>query len=93
MSFHCLGDWEASNGQRYVALMDTHASSQTEDDPRPRYRCAVSIKNYIREHFKLRRCGPMNEIIDNSDFKLSKFDRRLRSDSNDDIVSTIAIWI
>ena len=42
MSFHCLGDWEASNGQRYVALMDTHATSQTEDDPRPRYRCAVS---------------------------------------------------
>ena len=43
MSFHCLGDWEASNGQRYVALMDTQATSQNGDDPRPRYRCAVSF--------------------------------------------------
>lgn len=43
MSFHCLGDWEAPNGQRYVALMDTQATSQNGDDPRPRYRCAVSL--------------------------------------------------
>ena len=42
MSFHCLGDWEGPNGQRYVALMDTQAASQNGDDPRPRYRCAVS---------------------------------------------------
>jgi len=42
MSFHCLGDWEGGNGQRYVALMDTQATTQNEDDIRPRYRCAVS---------------------------------------------------
>lgn len=42
MAFHCLGDWEGPNGQRYVALMDTQATSQNGDDTRPRYRCAVS---------------------------------------------------
>ncbi len=45
-SFHCLGDWEGPDGQRYVALMDTQATSkyggQTAADERPRYRCAVS---------------------------------------------------
>lgn len=39
MSFHCLGDWEASNGERYVALMDTKATA--DRDIRPRYRCAL----------------------------------------------------
>ncbi len=58
MSFHCLGDWEGADGQRYVALMDTKAQARSsrsgrfgvvgrqeqdeEADGRPRYRCAVS---------------------------------------------------
>lgn len=47
MSFHCLGDWEGSDGQRYVALMDTQATPKNKDgtevaEGRPRYRCAVS---------------------------------------------------
>ena len=42
---------------------------------------------------KVRGCGPTNQIVDNSDFKPSKFDCQLRSesDSKDDIMSTIAI--
>ena len=38
MAFHCLGDWEGHDGQKYVALMDTQAF---EDEFRPRYRCAM----------------------------------------------------
>jgi len=44
LSFHCLGDWDGKNGERYVALLDTEATLQSiEDDaqPRPRYRCAI----------------------------------------------------
>ena len=42
---------------------------------------------------KLRQCGPTNRIVDDSDFKPSKFDCRLWSDldSNEKIVSSIAI--
>ena len=38
---------------------------------------------------KLRRCGPTNRIVDNSDSKQSEFNRRFWSDSksNDEIVS------
>jgi hypothetical protein len=45
MSFHCLGDWEGPDGQRYVALMDTQATPKYgagDGGERPRYRCAVS---------------------------------------------------
>ena len=38
LSFHCLGDWEGRQGERFVALMDTGAAL-TQD--RPRYRCAI----------------------------------------------------
>ena len=38
MTFQCLGDWEDSNGNSFMALLDTEAS----DEKRPRYRCAVS---------------------------------------------------
>ncbi|XP_059091334.1 uncharacterized protein LOC131886899 [Tigriopus californicus] len=45
MSFHCLGDWEGPDGHRYIALMDTQATSQggsqIEVETRPRYRCAL----------------------------------------------------
>ena len=42
---------------------------------------------------KLRRCGLMNRIVNDSDFKLSELDCRLRSDSysNDNIISMIDI--
>lgn len=40
MSFECLGDWPGPDGQRYLALYDTSASSSEER--RPQYRCAVS---------------------------------------------------
>lgn len=40
----CLGDWDSNNSEdRYVALMDT-----SHDDPkRPKYRCGVSVLNFI----------------------------------------------
>jgi len=40
ISFHCLGDWDGKNGERYVALMDTEATLTSIQD-KPRYRCAI----------------------------------------------------
>jgi len=40
MSFHCLGDWDGRDGERYVALMDTQATLTSIQD-KPRYRCAI----------------------------------------------------
>ncbi|XP_043225565.1 uncharacterized protein LOC122383321 [Amphibalanus amphitrite] len=40
MTFQCLGDWEDSNGNNFMALLDTEAS----DEKRPRYRCAMYRK-------------------------------------------------
>lgn len=54
MSFHCLGDWEGPDGHRYIALMDTQATSQggsqIEVETRPRYRCAVSEYKEFSHH-------------------------------------------
>lgn len=45
ISFLCLGDWPALNGDRYIALMDL----RDEPEARPKYRCGVSgiYKNKI----------------------------------------------
>ena len=53
----------------------------------------VTTKSKVRR--KLSQLGLPNWIIGNSDFKLSEFDRQLRSDSdsNDEIVSKITISI
>lgn len=44
MSFHCLGDWDGRDGERYVALMDTQATLTSIQD-KPRYRCAIYKKD------------------------------------------------
>ena len=41
MSFQCLGSWAGDNGETYMSLLDTQLP-QLDEDPRPRYRCAVS---------------------------------------------------
>ena len=44
MSYHCLGDWEGEDGERYVALMDTQAnmySLENMEENKPLYRCAM----------------------------------------------------
>lgn len=38
-SFDCLGDWQGSDGQRYLALRDSGAHNDTAI---PQFRCAVS---------------------------------------------------
>ena len=43
MSYHCLGDWDGGDGERYVALMDTQAnmySLENIGENKPLYRCA-----------------------------------------------------
>ena len=40
VSFHCLGDWEGRNGERFITLMDTEATLTSIQD-KPRYRCAI----------------------------------------------------
>ena len=42
MSFQCLGSWPGENGETYMSLLDTKLP-QLGEEPRPRYRCAVSI--------------------------------------------------
>ena len=42
MSFQCLGSWAGENGETYMSLLDTKLP-QLGEEPRPRYRCAVSI--------------------------------------------------
>lgn len=37
--FECLGTWSAPNNQKYLAVFDTRQG----EDPRPQYRCGVSI--------------------------------------------------
>ncbi|XP_054716850.1 uncharacterized protein LOC129226274 [Uloborus diversus] len=37
VSFRCLGDWEGSNNDRYLALMDLRAPSED----RPKFRCGM----------------------------------------------------
>ena len=44
MSFQCLGSWAGDNGETYMSLLDTQLP-QLDEDPRPRYRCAVSYPN------------------------------------------------
>ena len=41
MSFQCLGHWPGDDGETYMSLLDTKLP-QLGEDPRPRYRCAVS---------------------------------------------------
>ena len=41
MHYKCLGSWKASDGQNYLALMDTELP-QLGEEIRPRYRCGVS---------------------------------------------------
>lgn len=41
MSFQCLGSWPGENGETYMSLLDTKLP-QLGEEPRPRYRCAVS---------------------------------------------------
>ncbi len=66
MSFHCLGDWEGANGERFVALMDTKAQAARsgrsgrfgagagadgeQESSRPRYRCAVRMHTILLLH-------------------------------------------
>ncbi|XP_042243526.1 uncharacterized protein LOC121880402 [Homarus americanus] len=41
-SYECLGDWEGTDGQRYLALHDPSAlSAAGTDPPPPRFRCAM----------------------------------------------------
>ena len=42
MSFQCLGSWPGENGETYMSLLDTKLP-QLGEEPRPRYRCAVSV--------------------------------------------------
>ena len=46
MSFQCLGSWPGENGETYMSLLDTKLP-QLGEEPRPRYRCAVSLKFLI----------------------------------------------
>ncbi|XP_023327677.1 uncharacterized protein LOC111700851 [Eurytemora carolleeae] len=50
ISFHCLGDWEGRDGERFVALMDTGASLT---QGRPRYRCAIYKEDKITGKVKM----------------------------------------
>ena len=57
-SFHCLGDWEGPDGQRYVALMDTQATSRYgggngDGGERPRYRCALYEEDVESGHIRM----------------------------------------
>ena len=59
-SFHCLGDWEGPDGQRYVALMDTQATSRYggqggngDGSERPRYRCALYEEDVESGHIRM----------------------------------------
>ena len=47
MSFQCLGSWPGEDGQTYMSLLDTKLP-QLGEEPRPRYRCAVST--YKKKH-------------------------------------------
>ncbi|XP_037775418.1 uncharacterized protein LOC119572388 [Penaeus monodon] len=41
-SYECLGDWEGTDGQRYLALHDpTALAAANADPPPPRFRCAM----------------------------------------------------
>ncbi|XP_042887996.1 uncharacterized protein LOC122263573 [Penaeus japonicus] len=41
-SYECLGDWEGTDGQRYLALHDPTALAAADaDPPPPRFRCAM----------------------------------------------------
>ncbi|XP_063599370.1 uncharacterized protein LOC134775737 [Penaeus indicus] len=41
-SYECLGDWEGTDGQRYLALHDPTALAAADSDPPPpRFRCAM----------------------------------------------------
>lgn len=41
MSFQCLASWPGKQGETYMSLLDTKLP-QLGEEPRPRYRCAVS---------------------------------------------------
>ena len=78
MSFHCLGDWEGTDGKRYVALMDTQAT--VEQDNRPRYRYGgkqlismLGIPTTINANGSSRRCAlyEENEMTGEIKFALS----------------------
>ena len=45
MSFQCLGSWPGENGETYMSLLDTKLP-QLGEEPRPRYRCAVSFFSF-----------------------------------------------
>ena len=49
MAFHCLGNWEGHDGNKYVALMDTQAF---QDEFRPRYRCAMYYEDEYTGHIQ-----------------------------------------
>ena len=57
MSFQCLGSWAGDNGETYMSLLDTKLP-QLGEDPRPRYRCAVSTINIL-----IHRCHPIFELL------------------------------
>lgn len=44
MNFQCLASWPGENGETYLSLLNTKLP-QLGEEPRPRYRCAVSIKS------------------------------------------------
>ena len=50
MSFQCLGSWPGENGETYMSLLDTKLP-QLGEEPRPRYRCAVSPPNFTFPFF------------------------------------------
>ena len=58
-TFECLGDWQGSDGQKYLALRDTaaiaaHANNDnTTISNSPRFRCAVSTHSIVK-HNKIR---------------------------------------
>ena len=56
MSFQCLGSWAGDNGETYMSLLDTQLP-QLDEDPRPRYRCAVSNSKFsnstMSSYFKI----------------------------------------
>ncbi len=41
MNFQCLASWPGENGETYLSLLNTKLP-QLGEEPRPRYRCAVS---------------------------------------------------
>ena len=74
---------KALNDDGYVLMVNIDLSA------------AFDVVNIDLLYHKLMPLGPTNPIVDDSDFKLSKFDSRFRSnsDSNEKIASTIAILI